>query len=130
MKNKYSLYKKHIKNLIQFMGKNLNITPYPKIILNNSKQNEYHLLNKTAFYNPNDNTITVYIYNRWLKDVLRSIAHELIHHYQNLENRLKSDDYQGEEIINDNKLLKLEEEAYLKGNILFRKWTEKINNYI
>ncbi len=125
MKNKYSLYKKHIKSLIQFMGKNLNITPYPKIILNNSKQDEYHLFNKTAFYNPNDNTITVYIYNRWLKDVLRSIAHELIHHYQNLENRLKSDDYQGEEIINDNKLLKLEEEAYLKGNILFRKWTEK-----
>ena len=58
------------------------------------------------------------------KDVLRSFAHEMIHHYQNLEGRLTNDSYSGQEIINDDRLMKLEEEAYLKGNIVFRSWTE------
>ena len=43
---------------------------------------------------------------------------------------LANDAYTGQEIIGDDRLMKLEEEAYLKGNILFRSWTESIQNEI
>jgi len=42
-----------------------------------------------AYYNPNENTVKVYYKNRGLADVLRSIAHELIHHHQNENGKLE-----------------------------------------
>ena len=53
---------------------------------------------------------------------MRSISHENIHHHQNLEGRLVG--YNGDTLGQDSKLDELESEAYLKGNMLFRKWTE------
>lgn len=42
----------------------------------------------TAYYNPQTHLVAVYANNRALVDVCRSIAHELVHHKQNIDNRL------------------------------------------
>lgn len=34
-----------------------------------------------AYYNPKEKVVAVYIKNRSLPDILRSIAHELVHHF-------------------------------------------------
>jgi len=60
------------------------------------------------------------------KDILRSYAHELIHHHQNLNNKL--DHSQTTNTNEDDALDKIEREAYENGNILFRNWEDSIKN--
>jgi hypothetical protein len=126
MSKKYFNYEPYIKSLINFMDKHIKLKPYPTIKLSKKNHGEDNVLAPTGFYTPDSKTITIYTRKRAVKDCMRSIAHELIHHYQNLDGRLNDGAYNGQEIINDDKLMKLEEEAYLKGNILFRSWTEHL----
>lgn len=42
-----------------------------------------------AFYNPENFDVKVYTKNRALGDILRSIAHEFVHHKQNEDGRLE-----------------------------------------
>jgi hypothetical protein len=67
----------------------------------------------------NDNKIRIVLIKRNLADCLRSLAHELVHHKQNLEGRIKSaeDGKTGSEIEN---------EANAKAGILMRNFG-KIN---
>lgn len=44
-----------------------------------------------AYYDPSSGYVGIYCKNRSCADILRSIAHELIHHKQNQENRLTGD---------------------------------------
>ena len=129
-KNKHFNYEPYIKSLAEFINRTYKIKPYPKIKLSNRNQGDDEVFIKTGWYNPSDKLIMVYVHNRAPKDCLRSLAHEFIHHYQNLEGRLANDAYSGQEIINDDRLMKLEEEAYLKGNIMFRSWTESMQKQI
>lgn len=71
-----------------------------------------------AGYNPGNSTITLVISNRNLADILRSLAHELVHHLQNIENRLNNKS--GETGSNE------ENEANSKAGILMRNYG-KIN---
>jgi hypothetical protein len=82
------------------------------------------LFGKTAYYDPQKNSIVLYTYGRHPKDILRSFAHELVHVHQNHEGRLN-----GINTTNTNEddyLENVEREAYEKGNILFRKWTDQV----
>ena len=115
-------YTSYIDSLANFMAKNgYTIKPFPKIKF---QEEEQGIFGHTANYDPETRTVNLWIAGRHPKDVLRSLAHELIHHKQNLEGRLNEGAYTGDKITEDNKLIKLEEEAYLNGNISFRKWTE------
>lgn len=123
-------YRKYMQSILEYMDDcGLKIKPYPQIKLNTKIQKD-DVFGKTGYYNPDTKTVTIFVAQRFCKDCLRSFCHEMIHHYQNLEGRLTNDAYSGEEIINDDRLMKLEEEAYLKGNIMFRSWTESIQNEI
>ena len=59
---------------------------------------------------------------------MRSIAHDLIHHDQNVKGLLKTPDIEALSDPNyakNNKYLnKIEMDAYLRGNILFREWED------
>ena len=57
---------------------------------------------------------------------MRSFAHEMIHHKQNLEGRLGN--ISTSNTNEDSDLLDLEKEAYLEGNITFRNWEDSIKN--
>lgn len=103
------------------------IEPLPEVIIDDSKNDPSDLLIKTGWYDCNASRICLRISNRHLKDVLRSYCHELVHHHQNLENI----DYfkrvwKGGRLVENPELEQIEAEAYLKGNLNFRKFTEHI----
>jgi hypothetical protein len=107
----------------------MNITPLPKIkVISDDKENASHLLGKTAYYNPADKSITLYTFGRHPKDVLRSFAHEMVHHEQNLNGTLGN--VSTTNTNEDGHLDKLEREAYEKGNIMFRNWEDSIKNNV
>jgi hypothetical protein len=115
-------------SLTQYMGSNgLNLKPYPKIkFIDNDIDNANDLLGRTAYYDPNQQLIALYTMGRHPKDILRSYAHELIHHHQNLNNTL--DHSQTTNTNEDDALDRIEREAYENGNILFRNWEDSIKN--
>lgn len=116
-------YDKYIKSLVKFMVKEeYTKKPLPQILLNTDKQDGVFI--NTGNYDPDRMAVRVYITDRHPKDVLRSLAHELIHHKQNIEGRLGDNAYSGDKITEDNKLVSLEIEAYKDGNMAFRSWTE------
>jgi len=118
----------HIISLTQFMGSNgLNLKPYPKVkFIDNDAENSQNIFGKTAYYDPNQQIVALYTMGRHPKDILRSYAHELIHHHQNLNNKL--DHSQTTNTNEDDALDKIEREAYENGNILFRNWEDSIKN--
>lgn len=128
-RSKIDRYRGYLESLMDYMSKQIKIKPYPKITLNTQKQDD-DVFGKTGYYDPEEKRIVLFVNGRFFKDVMRSAAHELVHHYQNLEGRLSRGSYEGQEIINDDRLMKLEEEAYLKGNIIFRSWTETMQKQV
>ena len=120
----------NIISLTQYMDNNgLNLRPYPKVkFIDDDTKNAEDLLGRTAYYNPNTHLVALYTLNRHPKDILRSYAHELVHHHQNLSNTL---DHSNTTNTNeDGDLEKIEREAYETGNILFRKWEDEKKNIL
>ena len=117
----------HIASILEYMiDEGMNILPIPEVKLVRDEHNAKELFGKTAHYNPVDKEIVLYIEGRHPKDVLRSFAHEMIHHKQNLEQRLHN--ISTTNTNEDDNLLELEKEAYLEGNITFRNWEDGIKN--
>ena len=115
-------------SLTTYMIENdMNITPLPKIkIIDDDSKNAEGIFGSTAYYNPNECSITLYTLNRHPKDILRSYAHEMIHRIQDNEGRLKN--VATTNTNEDDDLLELEKEAYLNGNITFRNWEDSLKN--
>ena len=115
-------------SLTTYMIENdMNITPLPKIkIIDDDSENANGIFGSTAYYNPNECSITLYTLNRHPKDILRSYAHEMIHRIQDNEGRLKN--VTTTNTNEDSDLLELEKEAYLNGNITFRNWEDSLKN--
>jgi hypothetical protein len=108
-----------------YVDNGYNVKPLPKVkIISNDSNNASNLLGKTAYYNPADKSITLFTFGRHPKDILRSFSHEMIHHIQNLENRLTN--ITTTNTTEDDYLSQLEQEAYLKGNMTFRNWEDKL----
>ena len=117
-------YNKYIKSLIEFMREqHLRIDPLPEIELNPEEQDGIFV--KTGYYSPEEHKVVVFTDGRHPKDVLRTVAHEFVHHMQNLQNPNK-DWGTGGDLEADSKLRSIEGEAFLLGNIIFREWTEKM----
>ena len=101
--------------------KKFNIRTTPKVILRKDAENGALTLGRTAYYDPSELTIVLYTSNRHPKDILRSFAHELIHHVQNERGDLHLGDSTDPQYAqNDEHLRKMEKEAYLQGNLLMR----------
>lgn len=96
---------------------------YPKFIINN-KQQSSHILGPTANYQPETKTITVFSFGRHPKDMLRSFAHEVIHHVQNCEGRLTNTTTHEGYALDDPMMTELEREAYEQGNMCFREFED------
>ena len=101
--------------------KKFNIRTTPKVVLRKDVENGALTLGRTAYYDPSELTIVLYTSNRHPKDILRSFAHELIHHVQNERGDLHLGDSSDPQYAqNDEHLRKMEKEAYLQGNLLMR----------
>jgi hypothetical protein len=110
--------KKIIEDFIHYVCNELKIKTQPKIIL----QNERGKLKTTGVYENFKNEIRVNTKNRALVDILRTIAHELVHHSQFENGRLykKHPSIGGE----------IENEANSKAGIFIKKYAKEINSKI
>ena len=106
-----------------------NIQNVPSLHLKQDEENAQGIFGKTAYYSPSDMSIVLYITDRHPKDICRSFAHELIHHVQNERGDLDGGDNSPTYAQDDPHMRKMEMEAYLKGNMLFRDWEDWFKNY-
>ena len=122
--------KEYLAELAQYMREcGANVYPYPSVQITGYPQPDKGIYSSTAHYDPNNQKIVLFIHGRHLKDILRSFAHEMIHHDQ-----YRSGEMTPEKIgeggsdpkyaQNNPHLRKLEEDAYLRGNMMFRDWTD------
>lgn len=79
--------KQKLTEFIKFIKNELGIGKMPKIVIQNNRNN----MKTTANYNYNlpDKIVRISCKNRALVDVMRSVAHELVHHKQWEDGRLK-----------------------------------------
>jgi hypothetical protein len=118
-----------INSLQGFAQKKLNFERPPKLFFKQDAENAKDIFGKTAYYDPNQESITLFTLNRHPKDILRSFAHELVHHCQNLRGDLsqekcgKMDTGYAQE--NDH-MREMEREAYERGSLCFRDWEDGI----
>ena len=121
--------KKALGEIFKAAKEKFEIQNTPKVILKEDEENAQGIFGKTAYYKPSDQSIVLYITNRHPKDICRSFAHELIHHHQNERGDLDMGDASSPTYAQDDKhMRKMEMEAYLKGNLLFRDWEDKVKN--
>lgn len=117
----------YIASLLGYMlDQGMNILPLPEVKIIKDEQNADNFFGTTAHYDSSKNEIALYTIGRHNKDIVRSFAHEMIHHIQNLEGRLTNISTTNTNA--DSNLLELEKEAYLLGNITFRNWEDSIKN--
>lgn len=123
-----------IKNLVRsfypFAKEKLGFDKPVKIrYITNDKNNMEDPLGKTAYYNPEKASVTLFILNRHPKDILRSFAHELTHHAQHcrgeFDDKENLDTHEGY-AQRDPFLRNMEEEAYMQGGMLVRDWTDSL----
>ena len=117
----------HVQGMYDHFDQKIGFNKPPTMIFDSDPGNQANVLGKTAYYDPSTLEIHVYSDGRHPKDMLRSIAHELIHHRQNLEDRLQVDGYHGDGYYLENEdLKKLEHEAMLEGNALMREYEDTL----
>jgi hypothetical protein len=123
-------YPTMLSSLIQYMiSKGMNIRPLPKVkFVKDDTENAKNFFGKTAYYDPNNRVIVLYTMDRHPKDVMRSFAHEMVHHMQNCEDRLGN--IRTQDTNEDGDLPEIEREAYEKGNMTFRNWTDTLTEGI
>ena len=108
------------------IDKGYNIEPLPALeLIDDDVTNAEDFFGKTAYYQPDTQTIVLFTHGRHPKDIARSYTHEMIHHIQNLEGRLEginTTNTQEDDYLND-----IEDEANLKGTMTLRNWNDSLN---
>jgi len=114
-------------SILEYMlDQKMSITPLPEIKLKRDLGEAASVFGRTAYYNPEIKEVVLYTEGRHPKDVLRSFTHEMVHHIQNIEGRLKT--YGTTNTNEDEDLVEIEKEAYTLGNITFRNWEDGVKN--
>ena len=96
------------------------------IVYESDPANAEDPLGKTAHYDPSSYTVTLYVDGRHPKDLLRSLAHELVHHTQNCRGDLTPEKLgeMGDGYAQTNgHLRKMEQEAY--ASMVMRDWEDQ-----
>ena len=123
--------RKYLESFLPFAKERLGYDKDPEIDFTSDPENGKLTLGKTAYYEPQNMKVTIFTDNRHPKDIMRSLSHELVHHAQNCDGQFDMNSDLGEGYAqNDEHLRKMEEQAYLEGNMCFRDWEDgyKQNN--
>ena len=108
-----------MKSLYEASKESLGFDIDAKIVVLTNEGNSNNPLGKTAYYDPADHKIGLYTQGRHVKDIMRSLSHELVHHSQNCRGDFKEgiatiEGYAQE----DGHLREMEREAYETGNLI------------
>lgn len=122
-------YVPYITSILQYMiDQGMNIQPIPEVKIRYDEDQANNFFGRTAYYDPGNREVVLYVAKRHPKDVCRSFTHEMIHHIQNLEGRIGDREIKTQNVNEDEYLQEIEEEAYLKGNMCFRSWEDKLKS--
>ena len=120
-----------INQFMPFAQKRMGFDKPPRLFLRSDVSNADNPLGKTAYYDPGEKKVVLYITGRHPKDVMRSLSHELVHHTQNLRGDFDNVQAMGDGYAqNDAHLREMEREAYEMGNLCFRDWEDSIKHTI
>lgn len=111
-----------IRDFYPFAKKEMGFNKPVRIFLTKDVQNAADPLGKTAYYDPSNMQIKLFYMDRHPKDVLRSLAHELMHHKQNCDGRLTPEI--GEGPVDENAQLSMLEEEANQAGFFVRRWEE------
>jgi hypothetical protein len=126
-----NILKPLIKQFMPFAQERMGFDHPPRLFLRQDTDNADNPLGKTAYYDPQAKSVTLYITGRHPKDVMRSLSHELVHHKQNCNGRFDNETEMGEGYAQNNPQLRgMESEAYQMGNMCFRDWEDSIKGTI
>jgi hypothetical protein len=121
------VFHKLSKQFLPYAQEKLGFNKPVGINLISDPQNAKNPLGKTAYYNPGNMEVTVFVDNRHIKDILRSMSHELVHHTQNCRGEFDGGIDTGPGYAQeDGHMRKMEEEAYLEGQMLLRDFEDTI----
>ena len=121
------VFHKLSKQFLPYAQERLGFNKPVGINLISDPQNAKNPLGKTAYYNPGNMEVTVFVDNRHIKDILRSMSHELVHHTQNCRGEFDGGIDTGPGYAQeDGHMRKMEEEAYLEGQMLLRDFEDTI----
>ena len=114
-----------------FAQKEMGFDRPPKLFLKQDSQNADDPLGKTGFYDPANESITIFTTGRHPKDVMRSLAHELMHHAQKCNGDFDNVENMGEQgyAQSNSHLRTMEIQAY-QASIVFRDWEDSIKGTI
>ena len=122
--------KEKIKEFYKYASKKLKIKEVPEVLFREDEKNAEDLFGKTGYYEPEQKKIVIYVTARHAKDVMRSFAHELVHHAQNEQGKFKKSMNKAVTELGyaqkNKDLRKLEMDAFRRGNIIFRDYTDKV----
>ena len=102
-----------VADFVNFAKDYLNIDDDIKIELAFKKTPD---LRTTAYYNNGDKRVKIYVKDRAIIDVCRSIAHELVHHKQNISGAFEGAEDPGADGS------EFENEANAVAGVIIRKW--------
>tara|TARA_Y100000034_G_scaffold101902_1_gene126485 strand:- start:3 stop:620 length:618 start_codon:yes stop_codon:yes gene_type:complete len=113
-------------DLYKFAHKRFEFTKPVTIVFESNIENVGKLFAPTGHYDPQSNKVVIYVDHRHPKDILRSLAHELVHHKQNCAGHfnapVSTDPGYAQR---DQHMREMEGEAYRTGNVmLFRDWED------
>lgn len=119
----------NIQEFYSYAKKKLNLDKSPKLFFKVDQKNADNILGKTGYYDTSCEGIYLYITDRHPKDIIRSFAHELIHHQQKINGMFDDTDTSitvsdPSYALHDKKLRMMEKDAFKRGNMLFRDWTD------
>jgi hypothetical protein len=120
-----------IRQFMPFAQQEMGFDRPPKLFLRQDEQNAANPLGKTGFYDPENESITLYTTNRHPKDIMRSLAHELQHHTQKCNGDFDNMQNMGEEgyAQNNPHMRTMEIQAY-QASIVFRDWEDSCKGTI
>jgi hypothetical protein len=119
-------------DFIKFASGHMNLQSLPKIIF--TTDNKWaKQMRSFGQYDPSKKSIVTYVENRNMADVLRTLCHELVHHKQNEEGRLKANSGEtGSDIENEANAtagIVLREYGKVNSMIYESRLTEDIKEY-
>jgi hypothetical protein len=108
-------------DFVRFAAEDLELTSLPKFDFrfDNSKSLQHKSF---GGYQPGAEHITITVKNRHINDVLRTLAHEMVHYKQDLNNELEDDDAGSTGSPQEN-------EANARAAVILRNWGKKHPEY-
>ena len=113
-------------DLYNYAHKQLQFNKPCRVVFESQGDRAVDIFSPTGNYKPDTHTVTIYVDHRHPKDILRSMAHELIHHAQCCAGQFDQgvDTSQGYAQSNQH-MREMEKDAYFRGNVtLFRDWED------